>query len=773
MHKFRTIALGAAAALAVGGVVAFGSGNQVQDVRLLSGAAWLASTKVGQVTLLDGASAEVSAQVQVATAGNLIEVVQQGSTAYAVDKSAGTVRRVDGATFEMTAPEAPIADVSNGGLTAIAGPAALYTLDTKRGILADTDPRTLERRGEMIGLASQLKTGTATVDEAGTLWAINTETGQLHRVAGQQRSQWDVARPGPAFVTIANGHPVVVDVTGRKVVTVDDDGAAAGSIDLDLRNDDTLQVSGSPHNERMYVVLGRGALDVCDLAAGKCDKVIPLAQGNDFGAAIETGNRLFVPNYSTGEVWILDLAQSRVVAKAPVLQAGRFQLLTGDGVVFYNDTASEKAGVITLDGVVTEAAKYNPADPAKGTNLAAGNDSGSQPDSAQPTQANPTQSGPTQANPTQTQTQTPGQDPGQQQTTTRPPPTEAQQTPPRQDPEQPDPPPAQLQITMSDLTPTVDQPIELKVENTTGAPPGSVEWSFGDTGRGNGLTTSHKWAREGSFQVSVTAVMPDGRPAATSIPVTVAPKPTFKLKVRIPGGGGQISGGGIDCPGTCEISVPPNTGVTLDATPGSGREAGTWAGCTGTPQRCNVVVDQEKTVSYTFGSPKPKATITVTRPTNGTVTGDANCPGPCSVTVEQGAQVQLTAKATEGFSFNGWGGACSGQPETCRLTPSTSQTVSVAFKAIRPILTIQLTDNGPGDRVTVSGRPDCFSGTCTYELAYKETVNIVAVPGPRRSFVFWGRTGGLGCRSKPNSANRPTCTISPTKPERALAYFMG
>ncbi|MET0233680.1 MAG: PKD domain-containing protein [Kibdelosporangium sp.] len=778
MRRLRTAALATAAAVALGAVVAFGDGNQAQDVRLLSGAAWLASPKAGQVTLLDGASAEVAAQVQIATPGSLIEVVQQGSTAYAVDQSAGTVRRVDGATFELTPPEAPIADVSTGGLTAIAGRTALYTVDTKRGILADTDPRTLERRGEMIGLAGELRAGTATVDDAGTLWAVNTGTGDLHRVAGQQRSQWKVTEPGPGFVTIANGHPVVVDVTGRRVVRIDRDGAAAGSIALDLRKEDTLQVSGSPHNERLYLVLGRGALSVCDLTAGQCDKVIPLAPGNDFGAAVETGNRLFLPNYSTGEVWILDLAQSRVVARAPVLRAGRFQLLTRDGVVFYNDTSSEKAGVVTLDGTVTPAAKYDPSDPSKGTNRPVDNDS--EPSGQEPTQQpNPAQVPVSGQNPDQRPTQptsptntNPAQ-PTQPSPTTPTQPTPANPPSERDQPDQPDPPPAQLQITMSDLTPTVDQPIELKVENTSSAPPADVQWTFGDTGRGTGLATSHKWAREGSFQVSLTAVMPDGRPAAASIGVTVAPRPTVKLKVRIPSGGGRITGGGVNCPGTCEVSLEPGTGVTLDATPAAGRELGTWAGCTGTPQRCNLVVDQEKTVSYTFGSPKPKVTLTVTRPTSGTVTGDTNCPGPCAVTVDEGTQVQVVAKPNEGFSFDGWGGACAGQAETCRLTLTRSQSVSVVFKAIRPILTVQLSDAGLGDSVTVSGRRPCVGGTCTYELAYKETVHLNAVPGPGRSFVFWGRTGGLGCRTRPNNANRPNCVISPTKNERALAYFMG
>src|SRR2546421_12192308 len=82
--------------------------------RLLSGAAWLAAVQVGQLTLLDGASAEVAAQVQVVPSGDAVAVVQQGSTAYAVDRTIGAIRRVDGATFEVGESRSPIPDAHNG-----------------------------------------------------------------------------------------------------------------------------------------------------------------------------------------------------------------------------------------------------------------------------------------------------------------------------------------------------------------------------------------------------------------------------------------------------------------------------------------------------------------------------------------------------------------------------------------------------------------------------------------------------------------------------------
>src|SRR5262245_48166697 len=87
--------VGLAVVVVVGGLAVAGTseGYPAQRPQLLSGAAWFASTQVGQLTLLDGASAETAAQVRVASPGDQLDVVQSGSPAYAVNRSAGVIRR--------------------------------------------------------------------------------------------------------------------------------------------------------------------------------------------------------------------------------------------------------------------------------------------------------------------------------------------------------------------------------------------------------------------------------------------------------------------------------------------------------------------------------------------------------------------------------------------------------------------------------------------------------------------------------------------------------
>jgi PKD domain-containing protein/List-Bact-rpt repeat protein len=751
----RSVGAGVVAAVAIGVVVTVGHGEPVQDVRVLSGAAWLASAKVGQVTLLDGTTAEVSAQVQVAAAGSALDVVQQGSTAFAVDQNAGTIRRIDGATFEATPPQAPIPD-AHTGLTAVPGRTALYTLDTQRGILARTDPTTLARRGDLLPVADKLGAGTATVDDAGVFWAIDTSTGDLNRIDGQDRSvRRGLAPAGASMVTIVNGRPVVVGQTERKAMTVDkDNGRVTGTLDLDLRPNEAVQISGSPHSERLYVLAQRGVLDICDLAQGACDSAIPLTAGNEYGAAVETAGRLFVPDYSTGQVWIIDLGLHKVVAKPAVLTSSRFQLLARDGLVFYNDPGSEKAGVIHVDGTFTSAAKYDPADPSKGLTVSPGGGGA-----------------------TSTQQQ-------QQSRSSQPPPSQSsqqsQQSQPSQKSSRPDDPAVPgaptLQITMSDTSPTVNQPVVLRVENTSGSPVSQASWSFGDGESGTGPSTSHKWvaARDTPYQVSVIATTQDGLQATGSASVLVSSEPTVRLTVQVPGGGGTVTADGISCPGDCEADVRPDTALTLQATPAPGHLLGTWTGCASTTDKCDVTMTLDKTVSYTFGTAIPQAKLTVRSPVNGTITGGGiSCPGTCSITVDKGTPVTLKATVTQPIAeFTGWGDACAGRPgDTCQLTLTGTETFASATFPEKPRFTLTLrSDQGPsfppGNGDIHGTSPQDFVCTLPCDTAKTfhrdDQVTVVVRPAPPEdrpgghkflsSFIRWQ---GGPC----DGSTQPTCSF--------------
>lgn len=542
----RNAAASASALLAVGGVAVAGvdGGTAAHDVKLLSGAAWLASGRVGQLSLLDGPSTEVSAQVQVASPGSVLDVVQAGPNAYAVDQSAGTVRRIDGATFEVSAPESPIPG-ARGGLTAFAGSAKLYIVDTQRGLFTHADPRTGRALGDAKTLAAQIAPGTTGIDEQGTLWIADNATGDVRMIADGDAGRIEgVTRPGRAVLTIAQGRPVVVDVAARKASVLDPLlRRTRATIDLDLRNGEDVQVSGSPYGNRFYLVAPRGVLTICELGEESCLTTVPLAGGR-LGAAVEAGNRLFVPDYTTGQVWIVDLAKKTVLAQPQVLRPARqFQLVSRDGVVFFNDPDSDRAGVITLDGTVLDVAKYDAKDPGKGLNAPI-TGVPTRPDAPQPAPQQPSTPQPSTPRPSTPQTSAqqpspqepprqPPQPPAQPPTPAIPgpyqPPSQPQAPPPQ--PRQPTPTPPQqpqkpvVRITPSKASPMVNESITLKVDDSKGTVPTHATWSFGDSQQGTGAMVGHKWATVGTYQVSVEVTMPDGQTATASRPIDVTKPP--------------------------------------------------------------------------------------------------------------------------------------------------------------------------------------------------------------------------------------------------------
>ncbi|MET0132534.1 MAG: hypothetical protein ABW215_02970 [Kibdelosporangium sp.] len=623
----RTTTTVLTSALAVGGITLFGApqGNPAQDVRLLSGSAWLSSGRVGQLTLLDGSSAEVAAQVQVAPAGDVLDVVQQGPGAYAVDQTAGTIRRVDGSTFEVTQPEAPITGAGNG-LAAFAGPASLYVVDTRRGLYTNAEPRTGRALGSPRNLPAQIQPGSTGIDGAGRLWIIDNATGDLTWVDGDQSgNRRGVTQPGRSMLTIVNGKPVIVDTTARRALTFDPDAREVGStIDLDLRPDENIQVSGSTHDDRLYVVAARGVLTICELAGNRCDKAVPLAEdGDQLGAAVEAENRLFVPNYTTGQVWIIDPDRREVVAKAQVLKtAKQFQLLTRDGVVFFNDQDSEHAGVIRVDGGVQETSKYDPKDPRKGLTAPITDAPGQQPPAQAPTQPNQQQSPPPGVPPA-----TP-RDPAQPPVNpppvpNDPPPPDPAEPPPAPPPNDPSPDPNNpnnppvpvaptLKITLSKNNPVVNEDISLKVDDANGTAPTSATWNFADTKTGNGALVTHQWAVAKSYQVTVKATMPDHQEATTAITVQVGALPKFTLTVTAPPNG-TVSGGGIQCPPTCKVTVDKGTKIPLTPQDNGVSTFTAWGGgCAGPAVPCTVTMDAAKTVSATFTDVPPAAEDCVT-----------------------------------------------------------------------------------------------------------------------------------------------------------------
>lgn len=473
-----------AAVVAVGTAVVVGLAERLPtpEVRLHQGAVWLVSNRIGQLTLLDGPSEEVAAQVAVAAPDTDLAVVQGGATGYAVDRRAGTVTRVDGATFTASPPTEPLPGAQDR-LSVVAAEDTLYVLNAERGLIAEADPRSLAPRDTQ-SLTAEVSPGGLVTDD-GVLWALD-DTGALARYADGNRTVREKA--GRGRLVVADG-PVLVDRERLSADVLDPrTGDVRRTVRLDVQADEQFAVAGSP--TRLMLSIGGRALFVsCPLDADVCSPPVDLlpvdlpGQSLDLGAAVEAHGRAFVPDYTRGHVLVVG-STGEPVLDVPVFDGGkRFELIERDGYVFFNDPDSEQAGVITLDGQVRRVDKYDPVDPGAGRTEAP--DDGERPD----TPSDPDRPG-------------------------------------VGDPVGPDrnPPGGVVSIVVSPgTTVRVGQEAQFTVRSTIGAL-SSAEWAFGDGATADGITVRHRWDRPGTFRVSASAVRTSGqRTPITTATMTVLP----------------------------------------------------------------------------------------------------------------------------------------------------------------------------------------------------------------------------------------------------------
>ena len=213
-------------------------------------------------------------------------------------------------------------------------------------------------------------------------------------------------------------------------------------------------------------------------------------------------------------------------------------------------------------------------------------------------------------------------------------------------------------------------------------------------------------------------------------------------------GNGLVRGVGADCRGSCTTQLPVGTQVHLVAVPDSGASFVAWSGaCSGTGG-CDLTLDADREVSATFASaplpPPDQRRLTVTVTGSGQV--KSSPPGlscdssTCSANFTAGASITLTATASSGFTFAGWGGDCSGSGE-CIVSLSQDGAVSASFVSQPPPpaqVRLSASVNGPG--TVTGGGLDCgaSSSTCEVMVASGTAVTLTASPANDARFASWG-----------------------------------
>jgi len=247
------------------------------------------------------------------------------------------------------------------------------------------------------------------------------------------------------------------------------------------------------------------------------------------------------------------------------------------------------------------------------------------------------------------------------------------------------------------------------------------------------------------------------------------PRRTLEVTRDGPGAGRVTSApDGIDCGSDCTEEFLLGTEVVLSASAEAGSELSAWGGAcasAGTDPTCTVTTDQARTVSVTFEG--QAFALTVNRTGSGQVTSDPSgidCGADCGESFGLGQVVTLTASATPGHEFVGWGGDCSaaGADDTCEVTMDANRTVDASFEEVRVEVAVALT--GGGQVVSDPGGIDC-PGVCTADFASGSTVDLTATPDAGQALEAWGGDCGTSGRDA-------VCTLTVGAARSVTAAFV-
>jgi hypothetical protein len=159
-------------------------------------------------------------------------------------------------------------------------------------------------------------------------------------------------------------------------------------------------------------------------------------------------------------------------------------------------------------------------------------------------------------------------------------------------------------------------------------------------------------------------------------------------------------------------------------------------------------------------------TFTVSGPGAIAFASNASCrSGTCTLTVDPGQALTLTAAPDVGNHLDAWGGACVGTATTCKVVANASLAVTAAFAPgvarLPPLVRLNVT-RSPGGTVSSDppGSIDCGT-TCKTSLSLGTGLTLNAVADPGSTFVGWfGACTGTGA-----------CSVTLTGPQDVTALF--
>ena len=223
---------------------------------------------------------------------------------------------------------------------------------------------------------------------------------------------------------------------------------------------------------------------------------------------------------------------------------------------------------------------------------------------------------------------------------------------------------------------------------------------------------------------------------------------------------------GIACGADCSELYTHGSMVTLTAVPAVSSTFAGWSGaCTGTAV-CTVTMTAARSVTATFTLNTYALSVGLLGAGTGTVSSTPpgiSCGADCTEVYPHGTLVTLTAAASVGSVFVGWGGACSGMG-ACTVGIDAAKSVTSKFDIVTFTITVKLASQAGGaGSVADTGSGIACGADCTEVYGYGTVVTLTATAAPASNFTGWSGgtcTGLAACTVTITSSTMVTATFS-------------
>jgi hypothetical protein len=363
------IAIGVVGVLCAAAVV-FGVGMASAKYHLSDVGGWLSSTNKGELVHVNGLSGKVDGKVTLSgSTGHPMKVIQQGGVVLIVDEVTGVVSRVDPAHLNVVQGAGYR---GAAGMQVVSGAGSAYALDPLKGSVQRLDPMTLATMGGPLSLAGPL--GAAAIDATSVLWVPVPTDGQAANVhSGQAAQPVGIGRAGDDLaLTIAAGAPVITDFTAAQSVILGPDGA---QVKVRLPSTVAQGARGSSlapgsTDGQLVPILAGGSLVVLNAGNGSfTSTALRLPAKHRLAAPQALGQKVYIPDQSSGSLLVYDSATNRMESQVPVTgRPGPLDAFVKDGLLWVNGPDSAKAVVVDGAGAHRPIQKYSPDVPGSENN---------------------------------------------------------------------------------------------------------------------------------------------------------------------------------------------------------------------------------------------------------------------------------------------------------------------------------------------------------------------------------------------------------------------